>query len=304
MEERCFARLYLQGRLSRKDIARAQGMENFYQVLGIPRDSDERAIKRAYHRLARELHPDKADNPQKAKEMEQQFAHVSTAYNLLKDAEARAEYDRKTFGASQAPRSGPPPASSSPSTPTSQVMNAPKPTAAPGSSPAPAKPATPAPSPQSQPKVDVGAQRVAIAQKAYVKGMQFLKDRNYAKAAEFFEAAIQNNENEAVYHARLAMALIEAKKSASRAVEAALKAIELDRYNLDFKFALAQIYDAIGSKSNALKVYEEILKWDPDSQVAKQMVREINRKDTFMGKIAPAGGFLEKFMGKFSGKKK
>jgi len=151
--------------------------------------------------------------------------------------------------------------------------------------------------------VDVGAQRVAIAQKAYVKGMQFLKERNYAKAAEFFEAAIQNNENEAVYHARLAMALIEAKKSATRAVEAALKAIELDRYNLDFKFALAQIYDAIGSKSNALKVYEEILKWDPDSQVAKQMVREINRKDSFMGKIAPAGGFLDKLVGKFAKKK-
>ena len=53
--------------------------ESYYKVLGVSREADEREIKRAFHRLARELHPDKADSPDKASEMEHKFALVSTA---------------------------------------------------------------------------------------------------------------------------------------------------------------------------------------------------------------------------------
>ncbi len=259
--------------------------DNHYQVLGIPRDADEREIKRAYHRLARELHPDKAETPEKARESEQKFALVSTAYNLLKDPDQRREYDRRTFGAqAPAPSAGP----TSPTTPTASVINPPRPTVS-------QSPSASSPSLTSSPALsmaDMEAKRVAIAQKAYVKGLQLMKEKEYAKAAEFFEAAIGNCGTEANYHAKLAMALIEAKKSATRAIEAAQKAIELDRYNLDYKFTLAQIYGAIGSKSNAVRIYEEILRWDKDNPVANQMLREMTKKGGLMGKLGESGGFL------------
>src|SRR5262245_2732099 len=66
---------------------------NYYEILEIPTDADIREIKRAYHRLARELHPDKAPTPEEASKVEERFALVSAAYNTLKDAQKRADYD-------------------------------------------------------------------------------------------------------------------------------------------------------------------------------------------------------------------
>lgn len=251
--------------------------ETYYQILGIPRDADEREVKRAYHRLARELHPDKAETPEKAREVEQRFAVVSTAYNTLKDAALRADYDKKTFGGNvngmpvqQQPK---------PQTPTAAAISSPKPPVA----NAPAVGA--ARDNRAKNEGVLTPERIAIAQKAFVKGCQLMKEKEYAKAVDFFEAAISNNETEPVYHSRLAVALIEAKKSASRAIEAAQRAIDLDKYNLDYKFNLAHIYDTIGSKSNAIRIYEEILKWDQENQMAQQMLRKLTKKEGFLNKL-------------------
>ena len=62
-----------------------------YQTLGVARGASEKEIKSAYRKLAKELHPDKnKDNP-KATE---RFSHVTNAYDLLSDAEKRAQFDR------------------------------------------------------------------------------------------------------------------------------------------------------------------------------------------------------------------
>lgn len=66
-------------------------MADPYQTLKVPRDADEATIKKAYRRLAKELHPDRnADDPKAA----ERFAEISTAYDLLKDKEQRARFDR------------------------------------------------------------------------------------------------------------------------------------------------------------------------------------------------------------------
>jgi molecular chaperone DnaJ len=62
-----------------------------YEVLGVPRDADERAIKKAFRTLARELHPDVNRHDPEA---EEKFKEAAEAYEILSDAERRALYDR------------------------------------------------------------------------------------------------------------------------------------------------------------------------------------------------------------------
>src|SRR5215218_2339545 len=62
-----------------------------YEVLGVARDADETTIKKAFRKLARELHPDVNSHDPDA---EEKFKAAAEAYEILNDAERRATYDR------------------------------------------------------------------------------------------------------------------------------------------------------------------------------------------------------------------
>jgi len=62
-----------------------------YDVLGVPRDADETTIKKAFRKLARELHPDVNRHDPDA---EEKFKEAAEAYEILNDTERRATYDR------------------------------------------------------------------------------------------------------------------------------------------------------------------------------------------------------------------
>jgi molecular chaperone DnaJ len=64
---------------------------DYYDVLGVPRDADDTAIKRAYRQLARKYHPDVAEDKVAA---ESHFKEINEAYEVLSDAHKRANYDR------------------------------------------------------------------------------------------------------------------------------------------------------------------------------------------------------------------
>ncbi|HEY6960431.1 MAG TPA: molecular chaperone DnaJ [Gaiellaceae bacterium] len=63
---------------------------DYYELLGVPRDADEQTIKKAFRRLARQLHPDVSQEP----EAETRFREVTEAYEVLTNSETRALYDR------------------------------------------------------------------------------------------------------------------------------------------------------------------------------------------------------------------
>ena len=65
--------------------------KDLYQVLGVSRGASEQEIKKAYRKLAKELHPDRTAGD-KAKE--ERFKDVSAAYEVLSDAKKKSLYDR------------------------------------------------------------------------------------------------------------------------------------------------------------------------------------------------------------------
>lgn len=79
--------------------------KDYYQALGVAKDASTADIKKAYRKLARELHPDK--NPGNA-EAEAKFKEVSEAYDVLSDEKRRKEYDeaRSLFAGGGAFRGG------------------------------------------------------------------------------------------------------------------------------------------------------------------------------------------------------
>lgn len=71
-------------------------MKTYYDVLGVRRDSSPEEIKRAYHRLALQYHPDKNQSSEAAEKMRE----INDAYQTLSDPAAKTRYDKRLSQAS------------------------------------------------------------------------------------------------------------------------------------------------------------------------------------------------------------
>jgi DnaJ domain len=65
--------------------------KDYYKILGVKRNANEKQIKKAYRKLALKWHPDKNDDKELATK---KFAEISTAYEVLSDEEKRKVYDQ------------------------------------------------------------------------------------------------------------------------------------------------------------------------------------------------------------------
>ncbi len=78
---------------------------DYYATLGVAKDAGQDDIQKAYRKLARKLHPDVNKSP----EAEARFKEINEAYEVLKDPEKRAKYDRFGSAWKQAQATGQPP---------------------------------------------------------------------------------------------------------------------------------------------------------------------------------------------------
>lgn len=239
--------------------------KTLYEILGIPKDANEVMVKTAYHKLALKYHPDKAADPAEAAAMQEKFAEISTAYNTLKDREKRAAYDQTLDQKKQAREDA-------------QAKGQTKP---PGADSGVLKAAGGAAAREKE--------RLLVGKRAFKVGLQALQAGDYDKAEAHFETAIKNHDKDPLYHFKLAQTLKFARKSFSRATEAAKRSIELDTYNNEFRVLLAELYEAVGSTSKAVETYKEILKWDATNERAIQALAILEPKkqsllDRFLGR--------------------
>lgn len=77
---------------------------DYYEVLGVARDASEEDLKKAYRKLAMKWHPDRNQGD---KDAEAKFKELNEAYDILKDAEKRAAYDRYGHAAFEQGGGGP-----------------------------------------------------------------------------------------------------------------------------------------------------------------------------------------------------
>src|ERR1700722_13060611 len=70
---------------------RAMAKKDFYELLGLQKTASAEDIKKTYRKLAMQFHPDRNSGDKSA---EQKFKNISEAYDVLKDDQKRAAYDR------------------------------------------------------------------------------------------------------------------------------------------------------------------------------------------------------------------
>lgn len=82
--------------------------KDFYKILGVERSADEKEIKKAYRKLARQYHPD----ANKSTDAEAKFKEISEAFQVLSDKEKRALYDQFGENYDKVGQGAPPPGAS------------------------------------------------------------------------------------------------------------------------------------------------------------------------------------------------
>ena len=68
--------------------------DNYYEILGIQKNADQKTIKNIYKKLARKYHPDKNVNTKDKDDREESFKLINEAYKVLSDPEKKDRYDK------------------------------------------------------------------------------------------------------------------------------------------------------------------------------------------------------------------
>lgn len=219
-------------------FAHAAG-ETHYQVLGITRNARQSDIKTTYYALAKRFHPDRfrrhAEGAARVR-IDNAFAKIAQAYDVLKDTKQRAAYDLKIEA--DARRAAKQKAQA-------QIFSAPK---------------EDGPSPQFR------------AEESFQQGLSALQTGNRLMAVMYFGEAARLMPKQARYRALYGRALA-GDASTRRQAEAELKAaIALDTDNASYHVMLAEIYRDLGMRLRAESELQRALAVDAQHVEARRLL--------------------------------
>lgn len=251
--------------------------KNHFEVLGIPRASNEGQVKEAYFRLARRFHPDATrQDPALADlhaALETIFIRVGEAYEVLRDARRRSAYESDL--AARAPRGGVPPTGAAP---------APEPVAA----------AAPDPAAEGQ-QVD----------QAIDNAERLIKAEEYWDAIQLLERAQPLARAKQGVRLRyvLAKAVVRNPHWVKRAEELLVSVIKDDPNHVGGHWLLAGIYKRGGLRARATSMLRRVLELQPDHEEAAAALRELAPapEPEAEPQPPPSGGLLKRLFGKGSG---
>ena len=261
---------------------------NHFEILGIPRASNETQVKEAYFRLAKRFHPDTqhdASLADLASQIEASFIRIGQAYETLRNPKSRGQYEER-LGSS---RSG------------SMFQTPPQGSTA-ATSAAVAKPPEPPPPPEPPKQKDPATQAhlLGIAVKQADRLLLQEKFWDVIQSLEPFlvEADLPKSRLTSRAQVLIAKAFLKNPKWVKRAEEELQKAIQGDANNAEAYFLLGGIYRSGGLKSRATTMYKKVVELKPDYDEAVFALNELGGAEATP---APSsGGFLKKLFNKKS----
>ena len=224
-------------------LARMKNARDHYDVLDVARIATSDEIKDAYHRLARQYHPDRfhqGDAGLRA-EIGSAFARIAQAYEVLRDAGQRGTYDKK-----RAPQAA------------GQV--------------------TTKAAPKKQPSSPAEKEKEGRAEISFSRGMAALEQNQFDEAARLLGEAATLEPRQARYRAHYGRALTfrtDSRRIAETELQAAL-AIEPN--NASFRLMLAELYQRVGLRRRAETEAAKALADDPNNQAARALLSNLKPK--------------------------
>lgn len=287
----------------RDDLDRMLGSfvgAEYYDVLQITRRADSAEVKKAYYSLAKRFHPDRYQhtNDQEIRDkLEAIFAHVSKAYDTLKDEKLRSDYDRRIGAGASTPVPIVPPRpivqplpTSTPAhgTPTMRPASTNSGSAVPPAGDAPAASSSADPhaqapmTPRSQTTGSLGADASPekLAEQNYREGMKRFEARDLMGAIALLREAVRQVPNRATYHFQLGSALATNPRWAKEAEKHLLEATRFEPTNALIFLKLGQIYHDLGLQKRAEAQFRHVLSLDPLNHAAEAALVD-------MGVMAP-----------------
>lgn len=221
-------------------LARLKTAKDHYDVLNVERVATGDEIKDAYHKLARQYHPDRFHQGDAGlrSEIGSAFARIAQAYEVLSDSGQRAAYDKKQAPPSTAKR---------------------EPGKQPGA-PAPAKP------------VDNRAKL------SFRRGMEALAQDKFDEAARLLAEAASLEPREARYRAQYGRALTFLPNSRRIAESELQAAVAMEPNNSAFRVMLAELYQRVGLRRRAETEAARAVSADPNNQAARSLLSNLKNK--------------------------
>jgi tetratricopeptide (TPR) repeat protein len=239
--------------------------KNHFEVLGIPKASNESQVKEAYFRLAKRFHPDAHHDPalaDLAEKLEAVFIRLGQAYEVLRNPRSRSSYESDL--ASRAVR----------------------------------VPVTTTPSPTTPPPPDP-AFEARLADESYRKAEKHFDREQYWDAIQLLEPAVQMAQGKPRNKVRvlLAKAYLKNPKWIKRAEEQLQTVLKEEAANVEAHFLLGTIYKTGGLKSRAIHAFQRVLELKPDHEQAAVQLGDLG-PDPSEPPPSGGGGLLKKLFGK------